>query len=178
MDFIIWYFYLSVSFIVWWWLLGFWLHVGSINLKSPNSYQTIKKEVSRYLWWFTNCGWGHDLWRQWCQQQTTLLRIATPWTIKNNINFTIPSSHSFTHSVHLAACMTVSGPVKNAACVFPFKFNGVVYNACKKWDLSEQYWCATELDAEGGYVTDKWGDCDDSPGCQQNQQGMDKMYRK
>ena len=39
-------------------------------------------------------------------------------------------------------------------CVFPFKFNGVEYNACT-YVKSEYLWCATQVDDEGDMVPNR-----------------------
>jgi len=44
-------------------------------------------------------------------------------------------------------------------CVFPFKYNGIVYHGCTdfEWDA---LWCATKTSANGGYIEGEWGNCD------------------
>jgi len=65
-----------------------------------------------------------------------------------------------------SSCSTESGNYAAAPCIFPFTYNGVVRNQCI-WDDAynkhNQAWCATEVDAAGGYVSSKWGNC--GPGC-------------
>ena len=61
-------------------------------------------------------------------------------------------------------CVTVSGAAKGKPCIFPFKFNGVVYSECT-WNqahLTEhKAWCSTLVDASGTHVggQGKWGNC-------------------
>ncbi len=65
-------------------------------------------------------------------------------------------------------CTTVTGPVNNTACVFPFKFKSIEYNTCKKWeDLGHEneYWCATEVSTVGEYIEGRWGNCGGSKRC-------------
>ena len=65
-------------------------------------------------------------------------------------------------------CVTVAGASKGKPCIFPFKFNGVLYSECT-WNqahLTEhKAWCSTLVDASGTHVggQGKWGNC--GPGC-------------
>ena len=65
-------------------------------------------------------------------------------------------------------CITDSGASAHKPCIFPFKFNDVVYNQCT-WvsaDLTEHKpWCSTEVDETGEHKggRGKWGNC--GPGC-------------
>merc|ERR1719209_804929 len=40
-----------------------------------------------------------------------------------------------TETIDVPTCTTESGPYANAACVFPFRYNGVTYNACTPGEL-------------------------------------------
>ena len=53
-------------------------------------------------------------------------------------------------------CATARGK----PCIFPCRYDGVVYHACTNvdWDHS---WCCTSTDEEGGYVVDEWDNCND-----------------
>jgi len=63
-------------------------------------------------------------------------------------------------------CKTVSGPVSEALCVFPFTWRGKVYRECTTAHNDGLLWCATETDWKGEYVPEKWGHCGDScTGC-------------
>merc|ERR1712079_220738 len=44
-------------------------------------------------------------------------------------------------------------------CIFPFTYQGVEYLRCTYAD-SPTPWCATQVDAAGVVVTNRWGDCD------------------
>ena len=61
------------------------------------------------------------------------------------------------------ACATITG----SQCVFPFTYKGVEYYQCTYAD-SPTPWCATQVDADGVVVTNKWGDCETGSlsGCQ------------
>lgn len=48
-------------------------------------------------------------------------------------------------------------------CVFPFTHAGTVYHQCTTAHNDGVAWCATEVDAGGGFRTHKWGYC--SPQC-------------
>jgi hypothetical protein len=60
----------------------------------------------------------------------------------------------------------VGGPKPNAPCVFPFKFQGEVYNGCPV-DLEDpsKRWCSTRVDANGEHITGagEFGHC--GPDC-------------
>ena len=65
-------------------------------------------------------------------------------------------------------CVTDSGATAHQPCIFPFQFNGVLYNECT-WTsahLTEHKpWCSTFVDESGHHVggQGKWGNC--GPGC-------------
>ena len=45
-------------------------------------------------------------------------------------------------------------------CVFPFKYNGVIYNGCTKTKNKNVLWCSTKTDEQGNYITGgNWGNC-------------------
>ena len=61
-------------------------------------------------------------------------------------------------------CITESGGSPNEPCIFPFNYDGVIYNSCI-WE-DAQYtdykpWCSTKVDKAGHHVTrqSKWGNC-------------------
>jgi len=58
-------------------------------------------------------------------------------------------------------CMTLAPPdtAFGRPCVFPFKFDGVEYNACT-YVNSEYLWCATDVADDGNMVPNRYGDCD------------------
>ncbi len=76
----------------------------------------------------------------------------------------LPKVFLFTETV----CVTSGGAAANKPCIFPFKFNGVVYFECT-WDLAHltehKAWCSTFVDDSGHHVggQNKWGNC--GPGC-------------
>lgn len=47
---------------------------------------------------------------------------------------------------------------KTKDCVFPYIYRGVVFTSCTIWN-DNQYWCPTEVDPLGNYITEKWGYC-------------------
>merc|ERR1711879_631753 len=61
-------------------------------------------------------------------------------------------------AITVPSCTTASGPETGKACVFPFRYKGVVYKECATVDQSAA-WCSTEVDAGGNFVTDKYGFC-------------------
>ena len=60
-------------------------------------------------------------------------------------------------------CKTNRGPDANKRCVFPFTYDGIPYNHCTHAGGEGKPWCATQTNAQGGYIDGKWGYC--SPGC-------------
>jgi len=62
-------------------------------------------------------------------------------------------------------CKTVSGPDPGKLCLFPFKWDGVVYRECTTHTNNGLLWCATHVDHLGN--TTQWGNCDvdTCPGC-------------
>merc|ERR1712209_234403 len=64
-------------------------------------------------------------------------------------------------SITVPSCTTSSGPESGKACVFPFRYKGIVYTSCATVDQASA-WCSTEVDAGGNYVTDKYGFCPSS----------------
>ena len=67
-------------------------------------------------------------------------------------------------------CTTEGGPSSNVPCVFPFLFNGTLYNHCALG--GDGYWCSTKVDSSGEHIEGKmfWGTC--SEGCPGVNQGM------
>jgi hypothetical protein len=60
-------------------------------------------------------------------------------------------------------CFTTNdSPCKNALCVFPFKFNGVIKNTCiNDTDPDGKYWCSTKVDDNLEHIGGQgnWGFC-------------------
>ena len=65
----------------------------------------------------------------------------------------------------ISGCKTISGPDPGKLCVFPFKWDGVVYRECTTHTNNGLLWCATHVDHLGN--TTQWGNCDMAtcPGC-------------
>ena len=48
-------------------------------------------------------------------------------------------------------------------CVFPFLYNGFLYNGCiLDPDDEKSYWCATEADENGVFCDHEWGHCNEN----------------
>ena len=60
-------------------------------------------------------------------------------------------------------CKTVSGPSSNRKCIFPFVFNGTIYNKCAH--DADDFWCSTKVDSKGCHIGGQgnWGIC--GPNC-------------
>ena len=61
-------------------------------------------------------------------------------------------------------CATVGGPDTGETCIFPFRFNGVLYNACTYEGNSvgeTEPWCSTLTDSNDVHVGGEgnWGYC-------------------
>ena len=58
---------------------------------------------------------------------------------------------------------TIGGPVSGQSCHFPFKAEGstVLQSSCIYDNTTKNPWCATEVDAEGTVMPNKWGYCND-----------------
>ena len=54
-------------------------------------------------------------------------------------------------------------------CKFPFTYGGTKYYACTTADSDGRSWCSTQVDAEGKYISSKWGYCESD--CLNEQQG-------
>ena len=53
-----------------------------------------------------------------------------------------------------------SGAVRNACCIFPFKFAEVTHNSCITLNAPDNRpWCSTQVDGDGVHVTGRWGHC-------------------
>ena len=62
-----------------------------------------------------------------------------------------------------AECVTESGAKSNQECIFPFIFNGVVYNGCTLDNAGDnKAWCSVGTDADGVHINSDWGHCPSS----------------
>ena len=66
-------------------------------------------------------------------------------------------------------CETTGGNQPNRSCVFPFSFEGTVYEGCIIVG-DDTSWCSTEVDSDGHHVGGEWGYC--AAGCLGITQGM------
>lgn len=82
--------------------------------------------------------------------------------------------------------MTIGGPSSNTACVFPFGFNGVIFNECTfEQAIEDAAWCSTEVDSRGNHlaIQGKWGFCGkncpipNKPGPGKDNLGMHYCYK-
>ena len=82
----------------------------------------------------------------------------------------------FTPGSFLGTCRTV-GP-ESKLCIFPFKYDGNIYNQCtaKDSDLGVP-WCATEVEEDDNHVIDnEWGDCVEACPDLGNKDMVSKLY--
>ena len=56
--------------------------------------------------------------------------------------------------------MTKDGPDPNKPCVFPFFDRGISHSKCTSGASDLQPWCPTEVDQNGYYINEKWGNCE------------------
>merc|ERR1711962_556337 len=73
----------------------------------------------------------------------------------------------FVKSGQTSNCIASSGPGKGLPCVFPFKYNDVVYYTCSnanKHVTNNKPWCSTLVDREGNHIggVGAWGNCDET----------------
>jgi len=63
-------------------------------------------------------------------------------------------------------CITIGGDDNGSSCVFPFTFDGVVYDKCTTVaDPEGKFWCSTLTDEEGEHLKGNWGYCPSSSSC-------------
>ena len=55
-------------------------------------------------------------------------------------------------------CKTHGGNQPNSNCVFPFWYEGTVYESCITVE-DDTPWCSTEVDTNGHHVHGLWGYC-------------------
>ena len=55
-------------------------------------------------------------------------------------------------------CKTVGGRVTGKPCVFPFRYNGVLYNECTKV-FDTKLWCSTSTNSSNDHQSGNWGYC-------------------
>eukprot|EP00096_Caligus_rogercresseyi_P013896 TRINITY_DN647_c0_g1_i14.p1 TRINITY_DN647_c0_g1~~TRINITY_DN647_c0_g1_i14.p1 ORF type:complete len:313 (+),score=3.49 TRINITY_DN647_c0_g1_i14:40-978(+) len=89
---------------------------------------------------------------------TTTTSISTTSTTTTSTTTTSTTTTSTTTTMFStpSVCATTSGRM----CVFPFKYNGVTYNACTNEDFGTTNWCATAVDGSLNYQS--YGICGDS----------------
>ena len=73
--------------------------------------------------------------------------------VKNTYNFSEILHNSRNCTLSDTNCTTMSGPDPNALCIFPFEYNGEIFNECTDKE-HDQMWCHTSED---------WGNC--GPDC-------------
>merc|ERR1711953_1233543 len=71
------------------------------------------------------------------------------------------SSSCTAPSLSLTSCTTDSGPQSGQSCVFPFRYNGVVFTTCTT-EGQAQPWCATSVDTAGEFQDGQYGFCPSS----------------
>ena len=47
-------------------------------------------------------------------------------------------------------------------CVFPFKYQDVIYHNCTTVKNNNVPWCSTKTDEKGNYITGQFGNCSQS----------------
>merc|ERR1712154_450464 len=95
----------------------------------------------------------------WCATQTDSSGVVVTgqWgdcQISSSTSCTAPS-------LSLTPCTTDSGPQSGQSCVFPFRYNGVVYSTCTT-EGQAQPWCATSVDTAGDFQDGQYGFCPSS----------------
>ena len=71
-------------------------------------------------------------------------------------------------------CLTISGPNPGKPCIFPFKYNGTIFNGCERdHEDRTKTWCSTKVDSKGNHIPNQneYGHCGKNcPKQTQNQQ--------
>ena len=55
-------------------------------------------------------------------------------------------------------CFTISGPMSRKKCIFPFRYDGVLYNQCI-YANHDKLWCSTQTDGNDNHIIGNWGNC-------------------
>ena len=112
-------------------------------------------------------------------KQCEIVWILLCFTVNKSWCFWCKNKNYWNDVFIIQGCGTKDGPESDAnpdpykACVFPFQYSGTSYQKCTtKYTKYTQPWCATEVDANGGYIEGKWGICDEccSPGAVDEQE--------
>merc|ERR1719300_933321 len=93
---------------------------------------------------------------------TTISTASAQTTTIISTTTTIYTSSNTTSGVNTtdSPCYTVSGAMVQAACVFPFTFQGVTYSTCTTAGGFSRPWCSTATDTNTNHLKGYWGDCD------------------
>eukprot|EP00095_Tigriopus_kingsejongensis_P002459 maker-scaffold1402_size43054-snap-gene-0.7 protein:Tk02459 transcript:maker-scaffold1402_size43054-snap-gene-0.7-mRNA-1 annotation:"hemolymph proteinase 24" len=61
------------------------------------------------------------------------------------------------------SCIAVTEDNSEEVCVFPFQYNGKVYNGCTaEGDPEGHPWCSLRTDEDGVHISGNWGHCTDN----------------
>ena len=78
--------------------------------------------------------------------------------VKNNIILQIVSIKIENNLFISLECKTNGGNVRDEPCVFPFIYEGDVYQKCTA-KSHDQHWCFTKINEDGIGVGGQWGNC-------------------
>ncbi|XP_059099182.1 phenoloxidase-activating enzyme 1-like [Tigriopus californicus] len=57
-------------------------------------------------------------------------------------------------------CKTIAGPQPMRPCVFPFQYEGTIYNTCVSEETGSRTWCSTDVTEANVHIQGSWGVCD------------------
>ena len=110
----------------------------------------------------TSCTFQGGYSAAWCSTQTDSSGVHIIGNYGDcDMAAALCTQESGANSHSTSACKTVSGAKPNLPCVFPFRYNGRVYNSCVSAGFDDP-WCSTLTNMFGVHVNGNWGNCDKS----------------
>merc|ERR1711936_151338 len=95
--------------------------------------------------------------------QCTYAESPLPWcaTLTDSSGVVVTGQWGDCQISSSSSCTTDSGPQSGQSCVFPFRYNGVVYTTCTT-EGQTQAWCSTSVDTAGDFQAGQYGFCPSS----------------
>merc|ERR1719315_863901 len=110
---------------------------------------------------YTSCTTDGGFDKPWCSTATDMFgnHVLGNW---GDCSTSCPAQTGTAGAPSSSTCSTVSGANTGSKCVFPFKYQGVVHNACTTAGGFSRPWCSTKVDYWGKHDERYWGNCDTS----------------